>query len=165
MRAKTTISERRACALMGLSRTVMRYTARTECRNDQLRARICELASERRRFGYRRIHALLRREGTSVNVKRVHRLYCQERLQVRRRRKRHGVAVERRPLLMPQGPNQTWSIDFVSDALEHGRRLKCLTIVMTSPRSPSTSWSIMESPADTSRVCWTRSDSFARYRE
>ena len=129
MRAKTTISERRACALMGLSRTVMRYTARTECRNDQLRARICELASERRRFGYRRIHALLRREGTSVNVKRVHRLYCQERLQVRRRRKRHGVAVERRPLLMPQGPNQTWSIDFVSDALEHGRRLKCLTIV------------------------------------
>ena len=129
MRAKTSISERRACVLMGLSRSVMRYTVRAECRNDQLRARICELASERRRFGYRRIHALLRREGTSVNVKRVHRLYCQERLQVRRRRKRRGVAVERRPLLMPQGPNQTWSIDFVSDALEHGRRLKCLTIV------------------------------------
>ena len=64
-----------------------------------------------------------------MNVKRVHRLYCQERLQVRRRRKRHGVAVERRPLLLPQGPNQTWLIDFVSDALEHGRRLKCLTIV------------------------------------
>lgn len=72
---------------------------------------------------------LLRREGTKVNVKRVHRLYQQEALQVRKRRKRKGVAVERRPLLVPEGPNQVWSIDFVSDSLEYGRRLKCLTIV------------------------------------
>ncbi len=64
-----------------------------------------------------------------MNVKRVHRLYCQENLQVPKRRRRKGVAVERRPLLIPQGPNQYWSIDFVSDKLDYGRRLKCLTIV------------------------------------
>jgi putative transposase len=114
---------------MGLSGTVLHYAVRSQPRNEQLRARIQQLAAERRRFGYRRIHALLRREGVSVNVKRVHRLYCEETLQVRRRRKRRGVAVERRPLLIPHAPNEVWSIDFVSDALEHGRRLKCLTIV------------------------------------
>jgi putative transposase len=129
MRVKTKFSERRACALMDLPRTVLRYVPCVEPRNDQLRTRIQELATERRRFGYRRIHALLRREGIRVNVKRVHRLYCEDGLQVRRRRKRRGVAVERRPLLVPEAPSQIWSIDFVMDALEHGRRLKCLTIV------------------------------------
>jgi len=99
MRAKTRKSERRACELMGLSRTVLHHVPCASPRNDELRARIRQLASERRRFGYRRIHALLRREGVCVNVKRVHRLYRQDALQVRRRRKRGGVAIERRPLL------------------------------------------------------------------
>ena len=129
MRAKTGISERRACELIGLSRTVLHYGQRTSPHTAVLRARIVALAAERRRFGYRRIHALLRREGKQVNVKRVHRLYREERLQVQRRRRRRGVAVERRPLTIPQRPNQVWSMDFVSDSLEHGRRLKCLTIV------------------------------------
>ncbi len=129
MRAKTGISERRACSLIGLSRTVLRYAACGEVRNIALRGRIIALAAERRRFGYRRIHVMLRREGACVNRKRVQRLYCQERLQVQRRKRRHGVAVERRPLVIPTGPNQVWSMDFVSDALETGRRLKCLTIV------------------------------------
>jgi len=129
MRARTRISERRACVLMGLSRTVLHYSPCAEPRNDQLRVRIHELSAERRRFGYRRIHALLRREGVSVNVKRVHRLYCEDNLQVRRRRRRRGVAIERRRLLVPHGPSEVWSIDFVMDALEQGRRLKCLTVV------------------------------------
>ena len=129
MRAKTQISERRACSLIGLSRTVLRYAACGDQRNVVLRARILALAAARRRFGYRRIHVMLRREGACVNRKRVQRLYCQERLQVQRRKRRHGVAVERRPLIVPTGPNQVWSMDFVSDALETGRRLKCLTIV------------------------------------
>ena len=129
MRAKTSISERRACELMGLSRTVLHYKARAQLRNEELRTRIQQLAAERRRFGYRRIHAMLRREGVRVNVKRVHRLYCKDELQVRRRRKRRGVALERRPLLIPHRPDEVWSIDFVCDALEYGRRLKCPTIV------------------------------------
>jgi putative transposase len=129
MRAKTRISERRACVLMDLSRTVLHYAPCAQVRNEHLRARIQQLAAERRRFGYRRIHALLRREGMYANVKRVHRLYRQDELQVRRRRKRRGVAIERRPLLVPQAPSEVWSIDFVMDALEQGRRLKCLTIV------------------------------------
>jgi putative transposase len=129
MRAKTRISERRACELIGLSRTVLHYQRCESQSNAGLRGRILALAEQRRRFGYRRIHVLLRREGQAVNVKRVHRLYCQERLQVKQRRRRRGVAVERRPLLVPERPNQVWSMDFVSDALETGRRLKCLTIV------------------------------------
>lgn len=129
MRAQTGISERRACVLIDLSRTVLHYRAASQPLNERLSGRLKALAAERRRFGYRRLHALLGREGECVNVKRVHRLYRREGLQVRRRRRRKGVAVERRPLLIPSAPNQVWSIDFVSDALEYGRRLKCLTIV------------------------------------
>jgi len=114
---------------MDISRTVLHYEPRADQDQGRLRVRITELAAQRRRFGYRRIHVLLRREETAVNVKRVHRLYREERLQVQRRRRRRGVAVERRPLLLPTAPNQVWSMDFVSDRLEHGRRLKCLTIV------------------------------------
>jgi putative transposase len=114
---------------MELSRTVLHYDPRADRDNGQLRVRITELAAQRRRFGYRRIGALLRREGRADNIKRVHRLYQEEKLQVQRRRRRRGVAVERRPLLVPTAPNLVWSMDFVSDSLEHGRRLKCLTIV------------------------------------
>lgn len=126
---KTSISERRACRLVGLSRTVMRYTPEPKVEDAVLTQRMSELAAERRRFGYRRLHALLRREGVEANHKRIHRLYQAAGLAVRRRRKRHGVAVDREPLLLPSGPNQIWSMDFVFDALASGRRIKCLTIV------------------------------------
>ena len=88
-----------------------------------------ELAGERRRFGYRRLHILVEREGFVVNHKRVHRLYRAAGLAVRKRRKRERVAVERRPLQVPSGPNHTWSMDFVFDALANGRPIKCLTVV------------------------------------
>lgn len=84
---------------------------------------------ERRRFGYRRIHRLLRREGFDVNHKRVYRLYCELGLTVSKRRRRKSQCVEREPLLLPSVPNYTWSMDFVMDALSNGRRIKCLTIV------------------------------------
>ena len=127
MRAKTNLSERRACSLMGLSRTVLHYVARPT--DDTLQRRLIELAGERRRFGYRRLHTLLEREGFEANHKRVHRLYRQAGLAVRRRRKRDRVAVERRPLQVPSGPNHTWSMDFVFDALSDRRAIKCLTVV------------------------------------
>ncbi|GCB05583.1 transposase [Ralstonia sp. SET104] len=129
IRQKVNISERRACRLVGLSRSVLHYAAQSDSGNEMLKARLVELAHERRRFGYRRLHALLEREGTHANHKRVHRLYREAGLAVRRRRRRHGVMVEREPLALPAAPNEVWSIDFVMDALSNGRRLKCLTIV------------------------------------
>jgi len=129
MQESTKISERRACQLVGLSRTVLHYTSKAQPENEHLQARLVELAGERRRFGYRRLHALVRREGVSVNHKRLYRLYSDAGLTVRRRKKRHGVAVERQVLALPSGPNQVWSMDFVSDALASGRRIKVLTIV------------------------------------
>ena len=127
MRAKTSISERRACALLGLSRSVLHYRPRPT--DDSLQERLIELAGERRRFGYRRLHILLEREGFEANHKRVHRLYRKAGLAVRRRRKRDRVAVERKPLQIPSGPNHTWSMDFVFDALANGKPIKCLTVV------------------------------------
>lgn len=129
MRESTAISERRACLLVGLSRTVLHYESTVQPENEQLQARLVELAGERRRFGYRRLHALVRREGVQVNHKRIYRLYSDAGLSVRRRKKRHGVAVERQVLELPSSPNQVWSMDFVSDALASGRRIKVLTIV------------------------------------
>jgi putative transposase len=129
MREKTAISERRACRLVGLSRTVLHYEPLPQMDNAQLQQRMVELAAARRRFGYRRIHVLLRREGIEANHKRVFRLYQAADLSVRRRRKRQRVAVEREPLHAPAQPNAVWSMDFVMDVLANGRRLKCLTIV------------------------------------
>ena len=126
---KLEISQRRACRLVGLSRTVLHYEPKMSEHNAELGARIAELAAARRRFGYRRIHALLRREGNQANHKRVYRLYRLAGLAVARRRKRARVAVEREPLSLPERPNEVWSMDFVMDALSSGRRLKCLTIV------------------------------------
>lgn len=94
-----------------------------------LSERLSALANERRRFGYRRLHVLLRREGFEVNHKRVYRLYRQAGLAVRKRKRRRVLAVEREPLALPAQPNEVWSMDFVMDALASGRRLKILTIV------------------------------------
>ena len=127
MRAKTHVSERRACRVLGVSRSVLHYASQRK--EDGLQKRLIELAGERRRFGYRRLHILVEREEFEVNHKRVHRLYRQAGLAVRKRRKRAHVAIERRPLQMPPGPNHTWSIDFVFDALANGKPIKCLTVV------------------------------------
>ncbi|KHE30961.1 transposase, partial [Pseudomonas aeruginosa] len=97
MQARTGISERRACQLIGLSRSVLRYQPRASVQNE-LQAQLVELAQERRRFGYRRLHILLRRAGVQVNHKRIYRLYRAAGLMVKRRRRRHGVAVERERL-------------------------------------------------------------------
>jgi putative transposase len=129
MQAKLKVSQRRACRLVGISRSVLNYQSRLSQEDQALKARIISLAQERRRFGYRRIHALLRREGVEVNHKRVYRLYRASDLAVRRRKRRKGLAVPREPLVLPVQRNDVWSMDFVMDALFNGRRLKILTIV------------------------------------
>lgn len=127
MRAKTNLSERRVCRVLGLSRSVLHYTSQRQ--DDGLQKRLVELAGERRRFGYRRLHILVEREGFDVNHTRVHRLYRQAGLAVRKRRKRAHAAIERRPLQIPSGLNHTGSMDFVFDALADGKPIKCRTVV------------------------------------
>jgi len=122
------VSQRRACQVIGADRTSMRYRS---VRPDDaaLRARLRELAAVRRRFGYRRLWLLLRREGVLVNRKKLRRLYGEERLQVRRRGGRKRALGTRSPITMPQGPNQRWSLDFVSDTLADSRRFRMLAVV------------------------------------
>ncbi|PVY78800.1 putative transposase [Tamilnaduibacter salinus] len=129
MQQRTSISQRRACFLVGLSRASFHYRSTVSQSDVTLCERISALAYERRRFGYRRVHQLLRREGIHVNHKKVYRLYRDAGLAVPKRKRRKGVAVERQPLVLPEAANQTWSMDFVMDALASGRRIKCLTIV------------------------------------
>ena len=106
----------------------MRYEA---IRQDDpvLRERLKELARVRRRFGYRRLHVFLRREGHAVNHKRLFRIYREERLHVRRRGGRKRAIGTRAPMALPLMPNQRWSLDFVSDQLTDGRRFRVLTVV------------------------------------
>ena len=94
-----------------------------------VRVRLRELASIRRRFGYRRLHILLTREGIAMNHKKLRRLYREERLQVRRRGGRKRALGTRAPMAIPQGANQRWSLDFLSDAFADGRRFRILAIV------------------------------------
>ena len=122
------VSQRRACGVLGVDRTMVRYVSRRPD-DAKARARIRELASERRRFGYRRLHWLMCREGWVMNHKKFRRLYREEKLQVRRRGGRKRALGTRAPLTVPQGVNQRWSLDFVSDAFACGRRFRILAVV------------------------------------
>jgi putative transposase len=106
----------------------MRYQT-TRADDVALRERMKAIAHERRRFGYRRLHVLLKREGFMINHKRLFRLYREERLTVRRRGGRKRAMGTRRPMTIPMRPNDRWSLDFVSDQLTDGRRFRILAIV------------------------------------
>lgn len=122
------VSQRRACQVIGCCRMTVRYASvRTD--DAVLRGRMKSIAQERRRFGYRRIHVLLKREGHAVNHKRLFRLYREEKLSVRKRGGRRRAIGTRAPLLAPLLPNQRWSLDFVSDQMTDGRRFRVLTVV------------------------------------
>src|SRR5690606_17437739 len=125
---QTVLSERRACRLAGLSRDSFRHPPEPTPATQALSARIIELARVRRRFGYRRLHDLLRPEFPDVNHKKIYRLYSEASLAVRRRKKAKRPPLERQPLAIATAPNAVWSMDFVSDALANARRLKCLTV-------------------------------------
>jgi putative transposase len=122
------VSQRRACRTLGADRSSVRFRSRRPD-DSALRSRLRELAAARRRFGYRRLHLLLDREGLHINHKRLRRLYREERLQVRRRGGRKRALGTRAPMSLPQAPNQRWSLDFVSDTLSDSRRFRILTVV------------------------------------
>ncbi len=121
------LSERRTCRFVGVALSSQRYRFRRPPQAE-LRARLQALAVERVRWGYRRLHLLLRREGQAVNVKRVYRLYREEGLAVRRR-KRKRVAVARAPQPAPTRLNERWTMDFMSDVLVGGKRYRILNVV------------------------------------
>ena len=121
------LSERVACKLAGVSRTAFRYCHKTKPDSD-LRARLKELASQYPRYGYLMLHGLLKGEGLVVNRKHTYRLYTEERLQVRTK-KRKKLTRPRQPLEVPTAPDQRWSMDFVSDQLSNGRRFRVLNVV------------------------------------
>jgi putative transposase len=122
------LSERRACRLLGISASSLRYEPRSTP-IEGLHERLLSLARERPRYGYRRLHVLLRREGYEVNHKRIHRLYQREGLMVRRRRRKRIAAGKRVHLPLPSRVNERWSLDFVSDQLADGRVFRTLNVV------------------------------------
>jgi putative transposase len=122
------VSIRRTCGLMGLERSSFYYRSLAKDLT-ALIVRLKELARIRTRFGYRRLYELLRREGWRVNHKRIHRLYVLHGLQLSLRRKQKCASQVRVPLGKAQRANEAWSMDFVSDVLDNGRRFRILTIV------------------------------------
>jgi len=124
------ISERRACRLTGVSITAFRYVAKRDPQ-DWLRKKIKEIALSRVRYGYKRVHIQLSREGYHFNKKRIHRLYCLEGLQLRSKRPRRNVsAAHRRYQQTPAKKlNESWAMDFVADQLHDGRKIRILTVI------------------------------------
>jgi putative transposase len=122
------VSQRRACFVLGIDRSSVRYRS-VRPDDADLREAMKAVASERRRFGYRRVHVMLERQGWHVNQKKLRRLYREEKLQVRKRGGRKRALGTRRPMLVPERPNERWSLDFVSDAFTDGRRFRILAIV------------------------------------
>lgn len=122
------LAERRALTAVGMSASSLRYVPAPD-RNVDLRWKIVALAQKNRRYGAEMIYLKLRQDGLQVNHKRVDRLYAQEKLHVRRRRRKRVPPVDRQPLIRPSVANEVWSIDFIFDRIASGRALKCLVIV------------------------------------
>ncbi len=123
------LSERRSCRIVGLSRSVQQYQRVPRNDDTAVVERMRMLASENRRYGYLRLHAILRREGLVVNRKRTWRLYCDEGLQVRTKKRRKLPRRDRIAPQVPERPMQRWSLDFMSDQLVDHRRFRILNIV------------------------------------
>jgi putative transposase len=121
------MSERRACKLIKADRQMVRYQSRRPPET-ALRTRLRDLANERRRFGYRRLFIMLKREGELSGINRIYRLYREEALGVRRRKGRKRAVGVRAPILVEARPNARWSLDFVHDQMANGRRFRVLNI-------------------------------------
>lgn len=126
MKQEYAFSERRACGLVMVAVSTYRYEAR-RC-DEPLRTKLVELAREKPRFGYRRLHVLLRRCGERVNHKKLYRIYRAAGLSIRRKKRKHCVRVGQ-PLRAWTAANQEWALDFVHDAVDCGRAIRVLSVV------------------------------------
>jgi len=122
------VSERRACRSLNIDRSLVRYQS-VRPMDEHIRERLRALSVERKRFGYRRLHILLTREGFHLNHKKLRRLYKEEGLAVRKRNGRKRAIGTRAPIAVPSRVNQRWSLDFVSDSFMDGRRFRMLCVV------------------------------------
>lgn len=129
LQARFGFSQRRACRLAEAARSTIRYQWQRGAGDGALRERLRTLAAQRPRFGYRRLHVLLRREGITINHKRVERLSRAEGLAVRRRTRKSRTPVRRGRPAPPQRANEQWALDFVQDALASGRKLRVLSVI------------------------------------
>lgn len=122
------LSERRACQIISADRKTIRYQS---CRppEAELRMKLRDLANQRRRFGYRRLFIVLRREGEPSGINRIYRLYREEGLSVRKRKARRRAVGTRAPILVEAKANARWSLDFVHDQFACGRRFRILNVV------------------------------------
>ena len=126
------VSERRACELVGVPRATIRYEPKK--RDDEgIRMRLEELAADRRRYGYRRLHTSLVKEGVKVNHKKVYRLYCDMKLQVRRRKRKQRL-FRGNVFTVPERPNERWSMDFMCDSMASGRKFRTLNVIDDATR-------------------------------
>jgi len=128
LRVEYAASERRVCGLLTMAVASYRYRAVSGESDEELRVRLVELAREKPRFGYRRLQVLLGRAGERVNHKRVHRVYREAGLMLRRKKRKHCVR-EGKPLVARTSANQEWALDFVHDAVECGRSIRALSVV------------------------------------
>lgn len=126
--ARFGLSQRRTCRLVGAGRSTVRYRSRRR-EDGVVRRRLRELAAERPRFGYRRLHARLRREGITVNHKRIERLYREEGLAVRRRARKAPGRIRRGRPSAPERANEQWALDVLEDALASGRKIRLLSVI------------------------------------
>jgi putative transposase len=157
------VSQRRACSVLKVDRSMVRYSKR-RADDAPLRTKIRDLAAQRRRFSYRRIHLMLKRQSEAMNLKKLRRLYAEEKLQVKRRGGRKRAVGTRRPMAVPTACSQRWSLDFVSGAFTDGRRFRNLAVVDDFTRE-CLSWSrTPRSAAPASRGSWTPSSLRAVFR-
>jgi putative transposase len=124
---KHSTSLRTACRLFNISRQGYHYKAKNT--DDHYKTILKELAYQYPRYGYWKLYHLMRNQGHKINHKRVHRLYKALKLQMRRKTKKRLAGVEAKPLLIPDKPNQTWSIDFMTDTLVSSKRFRTLNVI------------------------------------
>lgn len=128
------LSERRACELASAPRATVRYRGTRPALDEPLQRRLEQLAAERPRFGYRRLHTLLVRSGERINHKRVYRVYREAGLAVHRKKRKRVAQANRQPRVVPAEANQQWSMDFMRDTLADGRAFRVLNVVDDATR-------------------------------
>ena len=122
------VSERRACDLVDINRSTKRYESQSKD-DSELRQEVREIAFKSKRFGYRRIHAKIKKKGRLVNHKKIYRIYSEEALKLRRKTGKKISEFRGAPAAVPEKPNERWSLDFVSDTLWSGRRFRTLNVI------------------------------------